>query len=219
MTGVQTCALPILKGNEVVLRLTLPSGTPPGGAPIDHFTIYRGTNSGFTLDETHKIADNIRGNYIDNTVENGVMYYYVSTMTDSAGNVSSNHSSEISVMPTAESGLCIRSAGDITAEPDSIITGRENRLRASVFNEGYASASGNVKFEYSIDMSDSWNDIATVPFEAVVGNTETNVEAVYTPDESLAAGTEIRIRASVTKDANTQEIRVIDQNRRYRVLY
>ena len=39
-----------------------------------------------------------------------------------------------------------------------------------------------------------------------MGNTETNVKAVYTPDESLAAGTEIRIRASVTKDANTQEI-------------
>ena len=54
-TGVNS-----MKGNEVVLRLTLPSGTPPGGAPIDHFTIYRGTNSGFTLDESHKIADNIR---------------------------------------------------------------------------------------------------------------------------------------------------------------
>ena len=66
-----------------------------GGSPITDYSIYRSTTSGsgYTLiDKTTYLS------YVDNTVNNGITYYYVVTAVNAIGE--SVNSNEISVVPT-----------------------------------------------------------------------------------------------------------------------
>ncbi len=172
-------------GGSLTLSLTLPAATEAEPTPMDYFTIYRSEQScsGYV-----QIADKVRGNYTDTNLTNGTVYYYIVTVTDLAGNLSGN-SAEAAGMPTAESGLTIRSAADILVSPEYPVAGRSNTVTAKVFNAGYATAGGAVLFSVSADEGASWTELGSASFSSLAGNTGTDVQVIWNPDSTTAAGT------------------------------
>ncbi|NLO21434.1 MAG: PKD domain-containing protein, partial [Syntrophomonadaceae bacterium] len=192
-------------GGKLILQLSLPAATEENPTPMDYFTLYRSTDSGFVLSESTKLADRVRGNYVDTGLSNGTTYFYLATITDLAGNTSDIVTPQVSGVPTAESGLTIRSAGDIKVNPDYPVVGRDNSITATVFNAGYATAAGTVSFTYSTDNGVIWNSIGSVNIAGIVGNTSADAKINWNP-AGMTAGSPVQIKASVLTSSDTTEL-------------
>jgi hypothetical protein len=173
---------------------------------MDYFTIYRSEQSGFTPDSSTRIADKVRGNYTDTGLTNGTTFYYVVTVTDLAGNISTVLSDQKAGMPTAESGLTIQSSVDVIVAPDYPVADRDNTVTAKVKNAGYAAADGTVAFSYSTDNGNSYTLIASKSFTGLAGNAATDVSISWRPSAELTAGTKVIVKAEVFTTGSTTEL-------------
>ncbi|MFA9422012.1 MAG: CARDB domain-containing protein, partial [Sedimentibacter sp.] len=193
-------------GGKLILQMSIPVATVANPTPMDYFTLYRSTQDGFEISEATKIADKVRGNYVDIGLDNETTYYYIATLTDLAGNIGTQNSQQVAGVPTAESGLSIRSSADVLVQPDYPVIGRENTITAKVFNAGYATANGTVLFSYSTDSGVNWTEIGSTVVNNIVGNTSSDVKIKWTPDSIMAQGTMVQIKAVVSTSQGTTEL-------------
>lgn len=86
-------------GNGVVVLEWTPNGEPD----LEGYRVYRSSAQGVGYSKMVSV-DKKFARYVDNTVTNGVIYYYVVTAFDTGGNESA-FSKEVSIMPSAQKGM------------------------------------------------------------------------------------------------------------------
>jgi hypothetical protein len=110
-------------GGKLIVQLTLPATTEQNPTPMEYFTLYRSTTSGFAIGEA--TASPLRCEAIM-WIRLGWSTAHLLLHRDFDGsgrNVSTQYSAQKAGTPTAESGLTIRSAADVKVSPDYPVTG------------------------------------------------------------------------------------------------
>jgi len=100
--------------NQIILNWSVP--ITQGGSAITHYQVYRATTSGGSYTN---IANTTELSYLDNTVTNGITYYYVITAVNDEGE--SGYSTEMSA--TLTTSTSIQSSSTTTTTTDSISIG------------------------------------------------------------------------------------------------